>query len=345
MERRQGGDGISEVLGFVIILAVVMAALSLYIGYGVPVLGREGEIREMDAVRGWFVDYKTGVDQLWLNSAFVPKTDDPDNSRNGTGLFNATIGQVTLRRVINPMTAKEPGFFERYLPVFAPIRSSGEVSVRKDENITLSATRDGVPAFEPKRFNATAVAYRSHNNYWLQQEYYYQMGGVFLRQWDQREGPGSATITVVASPPLSIFNTNETLSGDVVKVEMVVVNLNAETSGVSSTSPIRLATRLDTDPFYLDDTDGLRSDEYSDVTLTFYGSSIESARAWAEVFNGSAKRQGGPDMEYGTHFTVVRPSDKVAQITVTGRHDKDVLLEVLDARCSMRMENVPTVIE
>ncbi len=59
-------DGISEVVGFVIILAVVVAGISLYLTYAVPVQGREDEIREMDGVRAWFVDYKTGMDQLWL---------------------------------------------------------------------------------------------------------------------------------------------------------------------------------------------------------------------------------------------------------------------------------------
>ncbi len=43
-----------------IILAVVMAGLSLYLTYAVPVQGREVEIKEMDTVRSWFVDYKTG---------------------------------------------------------------------------------------------------------------------------------------------------------------------------------------------------------------------------------------------------------------------------------------------
>ena len=107
MGRRSAEDGISEVVGFVIILAVVMAALSLYLTYAVPVLGREDEIKEMDSVRAWFVDYKTGMDQLWLNSPLDARERDRIDSR--PTLFNATIGQVTLRKVINPGTVEGEG--------------------------------------------------------------------------------------------------------------------------------------------------------------------------------------------------------------------------------------------
>ena len=117
LARRSGRDGISEVVGFVIILAVVMAGLSLYLTYAVPVQGREEEIRVMDGVRAWFVDYKTGVDQLWLNSPMMPDPGDPL-------LFNATIQQVTLRKVIDTGTTREKGLVGRFMPVLAPIPAS-----------------------------------------------------------------------------------------------------------------------------------------------------------------------------------------------------------------------------
>ena len=365
MKRGLNGDGISEVVGFVFILAIVMAALSVYLAYGVPVLGREGEIEEMDEVRGWFVDFKTGVDQLWLNSPFVPNSSysggfenvgpDPENSRNGTTLFNATMGQVTLRRVINPMAAKEPGFVERYLPVFQPIRSSGQVSVRKDgvdmEELEISATRIGTTEFFHKRYPAPVIAYRSNNNYWLQQEYYYQLGGVFLRQWDQEAGAGSGNITVVTSPPITVLNTSETPSEEeFVKVEIVAINVTVPSGGFGSNSPIRVGARLPTDPFPLDFIgDGLRPDVYSEVTLTFHASSPESAEVWEQIFRGAAQRNGGQNSHYlkeGTHYIITR-TDSEARLVVTGdpEFDRDVLLEVYDVNCTMRLENVPTVVE
>jgi hypothetical protein len=97
----------------VIILAVVVAVMSLYLTYAVPVLGREEEIKEMDAVRSWFVDYKTEADQLWLSSPLVPES--AMGIEPGEALFNATIGQVTLRKVINAGTAREKGL-RRALP-------------------------------------------------------------------------------------------------------------------------------------------------------------------------------------------------------------------------------------
>ena len=48
MSRRSRDDGISEVVGFVVILAVLMAGMSLYLTYAVPVQGREEEIKVME---------------------------------------------------------------------------------------------------------------------------------------------------------------------------------------------------------------------------------------------------------------------------------------------------------
>src|SRR5665647_1674855 len=61
-------EALSEVVGFVLILALVMAAVSLYITYVVPAQGREDEIQKMTQVRDWFVNYKTQADTLWMNS-------------------------------------------------------------------------------------------------------------------------------------------------------------------------------------------------------------------------------------------------------------------------------------
>ena len=131
MGRRSAEDGISEVVGFVIILAVVMAGLSLYLTYAVPVQGREEEIKVMDGVRAWFVDYKTGDGPALARTArSMPES--AIGIDDGQALFNATIGQVTLRKVINAGTVREKGFVERYMPVLAPIPSSAEVSVRND---------------------------------------------------------------------------------------------------------------------------------------------------------------------------------------------------------------------
>ncbi|WP_054848041.1 hypothetical protein [Methanoculleus chikugoensis] len=61
-------DGLSEVVGFVLILALIVVALSLYQIYGVPAAGRENEIAHMNQVKDRFIDYKIVLDSLWLNN-------------------------------------------------------------------------------------------------------------------------------------------------------------------------------------------------------------------------------------------------------------------------------------
>ena len=58
-------DALSEVVGFVLILGVIVVALSLYQVYGVPAAGRENEIAHMNQVKDRFVDYKLALDSLW----------------------------------------------------------------------------------------------------------------------------------------------------------------------------------------------------------------------------------------------------------------------------------------
>lgn len=348
MDRPLAEGGISEVVGFVFILAVVVGGLSLYLIYGVPVLGREAEISHMDDVRGWFVDYKTGIDQLWLNSPAVPNNSTPyvpgdlAPLLDRKALYSISTGQVTLRRVINAGAIQERGFVLRYLPILAPIPASAEVSVRTDENFTVSGWRNGV---EVLRWNksAPALVYSSHNNYWLQQEYYYQLGGVFLRQWDPN-GKVPETVMVVQSPPFSVFPPDVGDTGYQTMAGLVVANLNVTKGGFGSRSPIRVETRLAADPLPLESSDIKQPYEFSNVSLTFEGKNDQSALAWSTVFNGSAERNGINSSYYNVSL-----SGPVARIDILGYETNpniaDVQFGALEASYIMKLENVPTIIE
>jgi hypothetical protein len=342
MRRGRSEDGISEVVGFVVILAIVVASLSLYLTYALPVLGREDEIKEMDSVRAWFVDYKTGTDQLWLHSPLVPG--DVSGSDEGPELFNSTIGQVTLRRVINAGTLREKGFVERYFPLLAPIPSSAEVSVKSggspDSETLVIWARDGGGNEYSASINGTALGYTSHNYYWFQQQYYYQLGGVFLRQWDQKGGADAENVSVISSPPLSIYS-----DLNATQVELVAVNLRADAGGFGATSPIRVETRLDSDPIRPTGPTGATwPTAFSEASLTFRGASPQAAEEWRAFFVGAAVRNGLAQGRYTDHL-----SGNTAWINITGSStlatDNDVMLEVLLANYTMSMENVPTLIE
>ena len=52
------------------------------------------------------------------------------------------------------------------------------------------------------------LIYQSNNNYWIQQQYYYQMGGIFLSQ----DINGATGVTNIVSPLISIYNVSNTAS-------------------------------------------------------------------------------------------------------------------------------------
>src|SRR5512137_1180511 len=60
--------GLSEVVGFILLLGVVVAAFSLWLTYVVPAEGREKEIEQMNSVKDRFTDYKVSLDSLWINN-------------------------------------------------------------------------------------------------------------------------------------------------------------------------------------------------------------------------------------------------------------------------------------
>lgn len=60
--------GLSEVIGFVMILGLITVALSIYLIYGVPAQGRENEIVHMGVVKDQFSEYKIGLDSLFTNN-------------------------------------------------------------------------------------------------------------------------------------------------------------------------------------------------------------------------------------------------------------------------------------
>jgi len=60
-------EGISEAIGFVLILAAVIFALSIYLLYMMPAMGRENEIVQMNAVKDSLTEYKLNIDTLWTS--------------------------------------------------------------------------------------------------------------------------------------------------------------------------------------------------------------------------------------------------------------------------------------
>jgi hypothetical protein len=116
---------LSEVIGFVLILGIVMAAFSLYLVYGVPVQGRENEINHMNDIKDQFVAYKIGVDSLW--------------TKQQTGLAMSTSFPLgTAGQTAQGSTS--------IIPVLQPIGSSGTLAINQrtttPEIFTVSSYSD-----------------------------------------------------------------------------------------------------------------------------------------------------------------------------------------------------------
>ncbi len=124
VSRRDGA--ISEVIGFVLILALIAIVASLYLTYVVPSQGRDLEIAHMDVIQNQFLDYKSTVDSLWLNNQYNTQVSSP-----------FTLGT-------NPGSTQ--GSFIN-LPLFQPITSGGTMVLtdRDTINVTAEALYDESP--------------------------------------------------------------------------------------------------------------------------------------------------------------------------------------------------------
>lgn len=107
---RHREDGLSEVIGFVLILGLIVVVSSLYLAYGVPAQGRENEILHMNEVKDQFVSYKLSLDSLF------------NNNKVGTTVSNSftlgTSGGFTQ------------GMFS-FIPIMSPVNSGGTFAINE----------------------------------------------------------------------------------------------------------------------------------------------------------------------------------------------------------------------
>ena len=198
-------DGLSEVVGFVLVLAVIVVALSLYQVYGVPAAGRENEIAHMNQVKDRFVDYKISLDSLWVN--------------NRSGVLLSTAFDLGTGAA-----ATGGGGF--VLPILSPAGSGGAVSVTEGgANLTIEAE-----GRDPVTIPLGNLTYQSSNNYWVDQTWIYQMGAVFLSQ------DGGTTVRVGPSIAVARAGENTTLTIAPIRLE--------GSDMIAGSGPVRVETRM-----------------------------------------------------------------------------------------------------
>jgi len=110
--------GLSEIVGFILILATIVIAFVLYATYGIPSQGRDGEIAHMNEVRDRFVEYKVNIDSLWSNRQC--------GTAIGTSFTLGTGGGSTT------------GFFS-VIPILSPVKTSATLALnQRAEYISIS---------------------------------------------------------------------------------------------------------------------------------------------------------------------------------------------------------------
>jgi hypothetical protein len=126
---------LTEVVGFVLILAVITAAFSLYLTYAVPAQGRENEIRHMNDVKDQFSLYKFTLDALWTNQQV---------GNSATSTFElGTAGLYT-----------QGG--NKIIPAMNPVSSTATFTIN-NRNETLSVSSLSLIT-DPRNTTATATA-------------------------------------------------------------------------------------------------------------------------------------------------------------------------------------------
>ena len=210
MPPRPRDEALSEVVGFVLILGVIVVALSLYQAYGVPAAGRENEIAHMNQVKNRFVDYKIALDSLWVNE------------KQGVLLSMAfdlgTGAPATGGRAFS-------------LPILTPAGSGGTVRVESGGAVlNITAQNDGGISVLVPDLPLGSLTYQSSNRYWVDQKWIYQGGAIFLSQ------EGGTTVRV--SPSIAVAK-----SGDNIDLNIAPIHLEGSDM-IAGSGPVRIETRM-----------------------------------------------------------------------------------------------------
>jgi len=248
--------GLSEVIGFILILALLTVFLSMYNLYVVPAQGREDEIAHMNDIRERFINYKISLDNLWM-------------AHNGTGITLSTAFELSCRG-----GATAGGGF--LMPVMSPVPSTGAFMVgTRPDNITFVA--DGTEIFS---HTMGEVLLEVDNNYFIPQTYYYQMGGIFLEQQDGT--------SVRVSPSLSIYRLVDQSAGTTTTVVrcVAITMYRGPSAYTSGQGVVRLDTRL---RYPITEEESL---DRGEIEITVRTDDPRSADAWRTVFRDAVWRAG-----------------------------------------------------
>jgi len=298
MTNHQNDVALSELIGFILLLGLVLIAMSMYTVYVVPVNGREDEITQMSYVESQFTDYKLMVDTLWTSQLINVNGANPMYP-----VLNVSpmISSTTMKLGTGG-TAQLGG---SSLALFNPVPSYGTLSINTTGDtfaIDSSSYHNSPDNKGEFPINISALQYSSHNYYWIQQQYTYELGGVFLSQ-------DNGTINRI-SPLISINNA----ANNAVTVNIVPVQVFGN-QRYSSNGPIRIDTLQRTPSNYNISSSLYRNNQWVNISITT--PSNATAAMWLSLFNATAVREQLLPAAYTTGRSY-GPGVKTVYINITG---------------------------
>ncbi len=179
--------------------------------------------------------------------------------------------------------------------------------------------------------NMSILEYQSQNNYWIQQRYYYQSGGVFLSQEN-----GS---TCRVSPSFSFTKANNG-TADVASVNLVPIQVLGGSS-IGGNGPVRVDSWIRTP----DKTVSLQRNDWVKVSVNVKDK--PTADMWMGLFNDTRLRGGIKDSDTAWYTPDVAPGPAPgrwsASLLINGPYsgvDKDVYLTLQRVDYVVTLNNV-----
>jgi hypothetical protein len=321
---------ISEVIGFILILALIITTLSLYTIYVVPVMGRDDEITQLNYIEEQFTDYKMMLDGVWSAHAVNGKYPAP----------SLVIPPPVTRTTIRLGTGNTRQIGGSALALFHPVPSSAILAINTTGDtfdIDSSSYHSVKTTMVDFPITVTALEYRSNNYYWIQQRYSYELGGVFLSQNDGIINRISPLISMTSSD-------NKSVVVNVVPVQITATN--ASLGGAGRT--VRIETIQRVLPAYNISAESYRDNQW--VNLSYTSADYATAAMWLGLFKNSALREGLDTAAYKTGIGYDSATKKsTAFIYITGSNPdprlNKVSLYVQRAEFNLTLSNVATEIE
>ncbi|NLA39492.1 MAG: hypothetical protein GX882_09020, partial [Methanomicrobiales archaeon] len=214
------------------------------------------------------------------------------------------------------------------LPILTPVGSGGTVSVKEGGAVLNITAHKGDEISVPvPDLPLGSLTYESSNHYWVDQNWIYQGGAIFLSQ----EGG----ITVRVGPSIAVAKRED---GD---ISLTVAPIRLEGSDmIAGSGPVRIETRMrfSQKPDF--------NDAYDCVNLSVTDDDPVAVRAWKRAFEEVRERAVGEGVK--SSLIVPKPTGNKVWLNVSWRQNEEpgkVHLTVYPANYTVTLHGAASLVE